>query len=107
MTKNAAANNAGRSCCQLTRGPDTPETARLDLRIDLYRALNALPIEMRQFARRLQTMTPTMIAQATGVPRTSIHDRIQRLRGHLRQAGLGEYLGITSVKSKAFPVDSN
>lgn len=72
----------------ITRGPDTPAARRRDVRLDLERALSTLPPDLRQLAEYLREMTPSEVARATGVPRTTINDRIKKLGAALRERGL-------------------
>ena len=68
MTKNAAANNAGRSCCQLTRGPDSPNHhAGLSITLPSPKCLDNQGDNCVIACKR---RSPP-VAQATGVPRTS------------------------------------
>ena len=63
-----------------------------DLAMDLEHALAALPRDLRAlWDLILQGFTPKEISSRTGIPRTTLHDRRDRLHEHLRRAGLGEY----------------
>ena len=75
----------------LTRGPDTPDARRQDLRMDLNRALSALPPDLRELAENLKEHTASELARSSGVPRTTINERIKKLRAALRKRGLAEY----------------
>lgn len=73
---------------------DCPEAARKDLGLDLASALDDLPAELLELARRLQTRTVAEIARELGVPRSSLYEKgIARLRKIFEDRGLREYLG--------------
>jgi RNA polymerase sigma-70 factor (ECF subfamily) len=73
---------------------DRPRSERLDLRIDLTLALDELPDDLRELARRLQTRTMAEIARELGVPRSTLYEKgMARLRKIFEDKGLREYLG--------------
>lgn len=76
---------------RLGRPVPDEETAR-DLRLDLDAALGSLPPHLRDFSYHLKTATPSELARATGVPRTTLLKRMARIRAHLERAGLAAYL---------------
>jgi RNA polymerase sigma-70 factor (ECF subfamily) len=63
-----------------------------DLRIDLDRAVATLPEDLRDLCKRLRDRTMTQIARDKGIPRTTLYDRLSKLREILREKGLHEYL---------------
>ena len=56
---------------------------KAELRVDLERGLCLLPLEMRMFAIRLSTETLGEVSRTTGIPRTTLHDAVVRIRNHL------------------------
>ncbi len=62
-----------------------------DLRLDLAEAEKALPSELRELSERLRRETPTEIARATGVPRSTIYEAIARIRERFKRHGLDQY----------------
>ena len=73
---------------------DGTHADRLDLTMDLSRAMSELPDDLRQLAVRLQSQTMAEIARELGVPRTRLYDKgITRLRKLFEDKGLREYLG--------------
>ncbi len=73
---------------------DRPETERGDLKLDMSLALDDLPAELRDLARRLQTRTVAEIARDLGVPRSSLYEKgLANLRKIFEDRGLREYLG--------------
>lgn len=73
---------------------DLPEAARSDLKIDISQALDELPAELLDLARRLQTRTVAEIARELAVPRSTLYEKgIARLRKIFEDKGLREYLG--------------
>ena len=47
----------------------------------------------RDLCERLKHHSITEVAQQLGIPRTTLHDAIGRLRQHFEDAGLRDYLG--------------
>ena len=43
----------------------------------------------RKFARLLMELTPTEISRTLGITRSTVYERMHRLRNHLTAAGLG------------------
>ncbi len=70
-----------------------PQSERLDLPLDLSRALAELPDDLRQLAVHLQTKNMAEIARELGVPRARLYDKgLTRLRKLFEDKGLREYL---------------
>lgn len=63
--------------------------AGLDLRADVERVLASLGCEDRQLALLLYDHSPAEIGRLLGIPRSTMHDRIVRLRRRFVKAGLG------------------
>lgn len=59
---------------------------------DLAKIVAALPEELRDLAERLKTESISAIARNVGVPRTTLNDKVRRLRQRFEQAGLRDYL---------------
>ncbi len=59
---------------------------------DVATVLAKLPPHLRDLCQRLQKQTVAEIARDTGVPPTTLHDHIQRLREIFTEAGLQNYL---------------
>jgi RNA polymerase sigma-70 factor (ECF subfamily) len=51
-----------------------------------------LPDELRDLCERLRDDTMAEIAREMGVPRTTLYDRLSKLRDAFREAGLEDYL---------------
>ena len=60
----------------------------LELGIDIRKLLSQLDPHERQLALLLMEHTPAEAARALGVPTSSLHDRIVRLRSHFVASGL-------------------
>lgn len=74
-----------------------------DLAIDLTRALDTLPPDLGHLAKQLlMGRTPTEIARASGIPRTTVSDRVAQLRRHLRQTGISDYLKFPPSDRRRF-----
>jgi len=79
--------------------PVPDEETALNLRLDLEAALRSLPPLLRDLSDRLRTATPSELARASGVPRTTLLERMGRIRAHLERAGLAAYLpGAASTR---------
>jgi RNA polymerase sigma factor (sigma-70 family) len=90
------------SYLQTTRSGETPEVQCRDLLIDFERACRSLPEDLWQLACQLSEQTPSEIARSTGIPRTTINDRIKKLRARLRKSGLGDYLNFPPSDRRRF-----
>ena len=62
------------------------------LTIDVRKAMEQLPPELRRLCRRLETETVTEISRDTGIPRGTIYESIKKLRAIFEDAGLRDYL---------------
>ena len=63
-----------------------------ELKIDLQRLLDHLTPEQQEICIRLKTSTISELSAAMGKPRSSVYEKIYKLRPHLESAGLKEYL---------------
>lgn len=72
------------------RNSPNPRTAA-DLAIDVREAIATLPDDVRELVDLLKVYSPSDLARELGVPRTTIHDRIRKLRWHLRKTALPKY----------------
>lgn len=63
---------------------------RHDLQLDISLVLSKLPPELRKPAELLQTMSITEAARELGIPRSTLYDRIVRLRGIFEDMGMNE-----------------
>jgi RNA polymerase sigma factor (sigma-70 family) len=73
-----------------TIGPDT--TISQQLKMDLATVISKLSPALRDLAERLMTNSIGEIARATGIPRTTLSSRKQRILERFKQAGLDDYL---------------
>ena len=64
---------------------------QLDLSLDVKRAMGKLGDGERELAQLLMEDRMADIARRTGIPRSSLYDRVARLRASLEAAGLGAY----------------
>jgi len=69
-----------------------PMSELRNLSIDLRSAVQALPPELRELCKRLQTKSVTEISRDTGIPRGTIYESIKKLRAIFEDAGLKDYL---------------
>jgi len=65
-----------------------PTSDDLALEIDLQRALETLPPDLRELWDLLLDSNINRVARQTGIPRTTIYAKRERLRKALREAGL-------------------
>jgi RNA polymerase sigma-70 factor (ECF subfamily) len=65
---------------------------QMDLRIDLERAAKRLSRELRWLFESLKTKTLAEISRETGIPRSTLNNRMEKLRRTLEDSGLKEYL---------------
>jgi RNA polymerase sigma-70 factor (ECF subfamily) len=70
--------------------PDTREIEINNLRIDVERVLNTLPEDLRDLCERLHESNMAEIARETGVARTTLYDKLTRIREAFREAGLDD-----------------
>ena len=64
----------------------------LDLSIDLEIVIASLPFELRNLCKRLTIKNVTEISRDTGIPRTTLYDKIKKLQKLFEDRGLNEYL---------------
>ena len=72
--------------CQL----DTRESEINNLRMDVVRVLDTLPEDLRDLCERLRESNMAEIARETGVPRTTLYDKLTRIREAFRKAKLDD-----------------
>jgi RNA polymerase sigma-70 factor (ECF subfamily) len=60
--------------------------------MDLGQAIASLPEELRDLCLRLHDSTMAEVAREMGIPRTTLYDRLSKLRDAFREAGLEDYL---------------
>ena len=70
--------------------PDTRESEINNLRMDVARVLDTLPEDLRDLCERLRESNMAEIARETGVARTTLYDKLTRIRAAFRQAGLDD-----------------
>jgi len=68
--------------------PDTRESSANNLRMDIERVLNTLPEDLRDLCDRLRESNMAEIARETGVARTTLYDKLVRIREAFREAKL-------------------
>jgi len=73
------------------RRPRTEGEAR-DLRVELARALNALPPPLRSLCGHLAKRSVSELARQLGIPRRTLRDRIKTVREFFRDRQLDQYL---------------
>ena len=59
---------------------------------DMADVIATLPDELRDLAERLKTQNVSEIARDMGIPRTTLHESVRRLRRRFENAGLKDYL---------------
>lgn len=70
-----------------------PERDREELNQDVARVLGRLPLVLRRAARALQqARSRAEAARQLGIPRSTLHTHVRRLRQCFEQAGLHDYL---------------
>ena len=67
-------------------------TDEADLKMAIEEALKPLPAEAKALAEQLGLFNPTEISRNTGIPRSTICDRVAKLRKSFLEAGLEEFL---------------
>jgi RNA polymerase sigma-70 factor (ECF subfamily) len=73
-----------------------------DLRIDIEAALGHLPDDLRDLCERLQLETITEVAQSTGIPKSTLYDRIAQIREALLGSGLADHFGTCPTFRRRF-----
>ena len=76
---------------RLGRHPRNDEDLK-QLAQDAADVMATLPEELRDLAERLKTDSLSEIARGKGIPRTTLHASVRRLRQRFEQAGLKDYL---------------
>jgi len=64
----------------------------VDLASDIATVLERLPEEQRDLCERLQSQSLGEISRELGIPRSTLADRVKKLRGAVEDAGLHDYL---------------
>ena len=64
----------------------------VEMVIDVTEFVETLPAELKELCERLRSRTLSEIARETGVPRSTLYERIKKLREYFEEAGLREYL---------------
>jgi len=65
---------------------------RVHLRLDLEAALRTLPPALREACEWLRNQTYTEASRATGIPRSTLQDRMKKVRAVFEKVGLDAYL---------------
>ena len=68
------------------------EQEQLERALDVAAVIAALPEPWRELASRLKTQTMQQIADAMGIPRTTLNDRKREIRQVFERANLKDYL---------------
>lgn len=68
------------------------DCALSDLRADIGAFIAALPDDLRELAEGLMANSISEIARETGIPRTTLHDKLRRLRQRFESTDLRDYL---------------
>lgn len=69
-----------------------PTAESLGMAADLKRAVATLPAGLRDlWEQRVQGLTLTEISSRTGIPRTTLEGRWDKVCQHLQRAGMGDY----------------
>ena len=76
---------------RLLRTSPSPRTA-LDAGIDFEEAIATLPRDLRRLAQLLKIYTPSQLARHLGVPRSTLQYPINKIRFHLQETGVRDYL---------------
>ncbi len=69
---------------------ETRQEAISNLHMDVERVLDTLPEDLRDLCERLRESNMAEIARETGVPRTTLYDKLTRIREAFRDAGLDD-----------------
>ncbi len=68
------------------------EQELLERALDVAAVIASLPEPLRELAERRKSQTMQQIADAIGIPRTTLNERIRELRQPFERAGLKDYL---------------
>ena len=63
-----------------------------DLQLDLETVLSELPDEMRDLCQRLKNDSISQVARDLGIPRSTLNDRLKKLRAIFEEKGLSGFL---------------
>jgi RNA polymerase sigma-70 factor (ECF subfamily) len=85
-------NKAKDGCSTEPVDPRPSHEEQVDLATDLAEVLARLPEELRDLAERLKSRSLSEVARDLGVPRTTLHRRLRRLRQCFEDGGLQIYL---------------
>lgn len=69
---------------------ETRQEAISNLHMDIERVLDTLPEDLRDLCERLRESNMAEIARETGVARTTLYDKLARIREVFRKAGLDD-----------------
>ena len=69
-----------------------PSIEQLDLKIDTDRVVARLPLKDRELCGRLKFQTVVEVSKETGVPRSTIYDRMKPVQAEFEDKGMKEYL---------------
>ncbi len=69
---------------------ETRQEAISNLHMDIERVLDTLPEDLRDLCERLRESNMAEIARETGVARTTLYDKLTRIREVFRKAGLDD-----------------
>lgn len=72
-----------------------------ELRLDVEKAVRALPPDLADLCRRLLTQTVRQVCDETGVPKSTVHYRMVRIRRLFEKQGLRSYVGSSPSFSAA------
>jgi len=70
-----------------------PAHESCELALDVERAVEQLPPDLAELCRRLAIQTVREVSEETGVPKSTLHYRISRIRRIFEQEGLRGYVG--------------
>jgi RNA polymerase sigma-70 factor (ECF subfamily) len=72
--------------------PRRIEQECVDLASDVAAVLDQLPDDLRELCERLQTQSLSQISRELEIPRSTLDDRLKKLRRTFEDAGLRDYL---------------
>jgi RNA polymerase sigma-70 factor (ECF subfamily) len=71
------------------------------MRMDIERVLNALPDDLRDLCERLRESNMAEIAREMGIPRTTLYDKLTKIRETFRKARLDDYLSDPTHQNRS------